>query len=244
MKTFLKTLLALALATTFLLTGCDTNDWQTVSCEVSLLSAVFIHEDGYTRLETSDTSEYQAISFKLPKEYYFTENRGEYNNENQKTWTDGESYFVIYGITLVNSDDFFMHKTELGLDKMMLKRTVLDNGIIDSLTYPRMHYENDERENFTDDEPTSHGHFVDVAIGDYVISFTVYEYCPLGSPVISDETIEFIQTIADSFRYEQNLVITGSVIKTVPCFAMTTGYAGIKRFVVVGYKDSLSKSTI
>ena len=82
MKTFLKTLLAFILATTFLLTGCEKDEWQTVSCDIPVYEGnVFRDGEKLTYGESRNIDGTQSISFKLPTGYYQTENTGDYEND-------------------------------------------------------------------------------------------------------------------------------------------------------------------
>ena len=200
MKNFLKTLLALTLITAFLLAGCEKLDWQTITCDIQTYEGnVFRDGDTLSYGESRDIDGYQEIRFKLPKEYYQTNDSGDY--ENEKTWTDGSTIIAIFGIKLVDAKEYFEYEEyAYNTNESNAKqrtRTKLTNGIVKSTIYPRVDVEGNP---LTDDKPSVHGHLVDTTLGSSVVRFTVYEYCTLGSPVISDETIEFIQTIANSFE--------------------------------------------
>ncbi len=201
MKTFLKTFICLTLITAFLFTGCEKNDWQTISCDILVYEGnVFRDGDTLGYGESRDIDGYQNISFKLPKEYYQTENTGDY--ETEKTWTDGNTTIAIFGVKLVESGEYFeyeefAHKTGASTTSGWEKeRTVLSNGVINS------HYPTTETE-----ESITYTHLVDTTLGEYVIRFRVYEHCPKDSPAISEETKKFIQTIADSFECNAEIVL-------------------------------------
>ena len=202
MKTFLKTLIALTLVIAFLLTGCEKkkDEWQTVFCDVPVYEG-YVFRDGekLTYGESRDIDGTQSISFKLPNGYYQTENTGDY--ETEKTWTNGNTTVAVFGVKLVDAKEYFEYceyihpylRTTSGREIVI---TSLNNGVIES------YYPSDETE-----KSTTHIHFVDATLGEYVIRFTVYEHCPKDSPAISDETIKFIQTIADSFECTAEMVL-------------------------------------
>ncbi len=207
MKNFLKTLLALTLVTTLLLAGCEKkkDEWQTVFCDVPVYEGhVFRDGEKLTYGESRDIDGTQSISFKLPNGYYQTENTGDY--ETEKTWTNGNTTVAVFGVKLVDAKEYFEYceyihpylRTTSGREIVI---TSLNNGVIES------YYPSDETE-----KSTTHIHFVDATLGEYVIRFTVYEHCPKDSPAISDETIEFIQTIANSFECTAEMVMNEPAI--------------------------------
>ena len=163
MKTFLKTLLTLTLAASFLLTGCEKkkDEWQTVSCDIPVYEGhVFREGEKLIYGESRDIDGTQSISFKLPKGYYQTENTGDY--ETEKTWTDGNTTIAIFGVKLVDAKEYFEYceyshpylRTTSGRE---IAITSLNNGVIES------YYPSDETE-----KSTTHIHFVDATLGEYV----------------------------------------------------------------------------
>ena len=201
----MKKVIAILLALTFVLVGCEKDEWQTVFCDVPVYEGhVFRDGEKLTYGESRDIDGTQSISFKLPKGYYQTENTGDY--ETEKTWTDGNTTIAIFGVKLVDAKEYFEYceyihpylRTTSGRE---IAITSLNNGVIES------YYPSDETE-----KSTTHIHFVDATLGEYVIRFTVYEHCPKDSSAISDETIEFIQTIANSFECTAEMVMNESEI--------------------------------
>ena len=201
----MKKVVAILLALTFVLVGCEKDEWQTVSCDIPVYEGnVFRDGEKLTYGESRNIDGTQSISFKLPTGYYQTENTGDY--ETEKTWTDGETTVAIYGVKLVDAKEYFEYceyshpylRTTSGRE---IAITSLNNGVIES------YYPSDETE-----KSTTHIHFVDATLGEYVIRFTVYEHCPKDSSAISDETIEFIQTIANSFECTAEMVMNESEI--------------------------------
>lgn len=179
MKNFIVILLTLA----FVLVGCEKNEWQTISCDVPVYEGnVFRDGEKLAYGESRDIDGTQSISFKLPKGYYPTENTGDY--ETEKTWTDGETTIAIFGVKYVDAKEYFEYEEyAYNTDEKQRTRVELTGGVVKS---------------------SEHQHLVDTTLGDYVIRFTVYADDILA---ISDDTIKFIQTVADSFECTAEMVI-------------------------------------
>lgn len=185
----MKKVVAILLTLTFILVGCEKDEWQTISCDIPVYEGnVFRDGEKLTYGESRNIDGTQSISFKLPKGYYQTENTGDY--ETEKTWTDGETTVAIYGVKLVDAKEYFEYEeyayntNEYGAKQST--RTELTSGVVKSSEFQ---------------------HLVDTTLGDYVIRFTVYAD---ELPAISDETIKFIQTVADSFE------CTAEIVKNEP----------------------------
>ena len=202
MKSLFKSFVLIALAV--VLTGCENNNWQTITCDIQTYAGN-VFRDGNTLSygESRDINGYLNISFKLPKEYYQADDSGDYHIE--KTWSNGSTTIAIYGIKIVEAEKYFEYEKSAyktgQSNTSEQERITLTNGVVKSTVYPRV---DSEGTPLADNEPSIHGHLVDTTLGSHVIRFTVYEYCSKDSPVISEKTIEFIQAIADSFRYEKN----------------------------------------
>ena len=182
----MKKLLAILLTALIIFTGCVNNDWQTITCEIPVYEGnVFRDGEKITYGESRKIDGYQSISFKLPKGYYQTENTGDY--ETEKTWTNGETTIAIFGVKLVDAKEYFEYEEyAYNTNESNAKqktRTALTCGVVKSSEYQ---------------------HLVDTTLGEYVIRFTVYSN---DDPEILNETIKFIQTVADSFECTEEMVL-------------------------------------
>ncbi len=201
MKNLFKTLLALTLATTFVLTGCEKDDWQTVSCDVSVYEGSIYEKDGemiYSHLLQIYGP--QTISFKLPKEFYQVE-----DEISDVYWTDGnedaKKSVKVTQRRIVDTDNYRTYQEQLKEPEY----TALENCTIYS-SKPVRAFDADGKEI----DLTKQGiriHNITAITQDGTIHFQVDEQCPPDAPLLSEETKELIQSIADSFEYTPDIVI-------------------------------------
>ena len=168
-------------------------EWQSITLEVPKSPARFVTEDGYKKVEVSSSDGNQSLTFKLPKSFYPNEENGE------KVWTDGRvkirNVHVLYK---VSPTEYLEYEKSIWPDPYARRRTFFDNGIVDTILYPRIRYEEDPK-NYADDEPSARSHFVEIIYGDKVISFEVSEPWYINTPTMTTETLSMIKAIADSF---------------------------------------------
>ena len=169
-------------------------EWQNVSCEVPTFPVKLETADGYKKVEVSSSDGNQSLTFKLPKSFYPNEENGE------KVWTDGRvkirNVHVLYK---VSPTEYLEYEKSIWPDPYARRRTFFDNGIVDTILYPRIRYEEDPK-NYADDEPSARSHFVEIIYGDKVISFEVSEPWYIDTPTMTTETLSMIKAIADSFE--------------------------------------------
>ena len=203
MKNFLKALLALTLVAAFLLTGCEKkkDDWQTVSCDISVYEGNVYERDG--EMHYSHFLQIygpQTISFKLPKEFYQAEDEisGVY-------WTDGnedaKKSVKVTQRRIVDTDNYRAYQKQLKEPEY----TVLENCTVYS-SKPSRAFDADGKEI----DLTKQGiriHNITAITQDGTIHFQVDEQCSPDAPLLSEETKEFIQSIAASFEYTSDIVI-------------------------------------
>ena len=171
-------------------------EWQNVSCEVPTFPVKFVTEDGYKRLEIPKSDGNRAATFKLPKGFYPTENS---EGNTGKTWTDGKIKINISSVYKVDPTEYLDYEKSIWPDPYVRTRTFLDNGIVDTILYPRIKYE-EVNKNYADDEPSGRSHFADIACGDFIVRFKVSEPWYINTPAMTKETLSMIKTIADSFE--------------------------------------------
>lgn len=235
MKNLLKALIALTLATAFLLTGCEKKKdyWQTISCDVPVYEGSVYERDG--EMHYSHFLQIygpQTVSFKLPEEFYQTEDKisGVYWTDNNN---DGKKLVKIVDRRIVDADDYRAYQEQLKGPEY----TVLENCIIYS-TKPTRAFDADGKEV----DLTKQGirmHDVNAITKDGTIYFRVDEYCSPDAPLLSEETKKFIQTIADSFEYTPDIVIGESGFVTYEDIEFASGVAsGFGILHNVGFWDN------
>ncbi len=171
-------------------------EWQSITCEIPTIPARFVTEDGYKRLEIPKTDGNKAVTFKLPKGFYPTENS---EGNVGKTWTDGKIKINISCVYKVDPTEYLDYEKSIWPDPYVRRRTFLDDGIVDTILYPRIKYEDDNK-NYADDEPSARSHFACIDCGDVIVSFEVSEPWYIDTPTMTKETLSMIKTIADSFE--------------------------------------------
>ena len=99
----------------------------------------------------------------------------------------------------VYEEEYLQERMSLWPDAYARRRTFFDNGIIDTILYPRIRYEEDPK-NYADDEPSPRNHYAYISCGDKVVSFSVSEPWYINTPTMTTETLSMIKAIADSFE--------------------------------------------
>ena len=168
-------------------------EWQSVTCEVPAIPAKFVTEDGYKKVEVSSSDENQSLTFKLPKNFNPTENT---EGNVGKSWTDGNFKVNVSG---VYEKEYLQERMSVWPDPYARRRTFFDNGIVDTILYPRIRYEEDNK-NYAADEPSARSHFAYINCGDIIVRFEVSEPWYTDTPTMSKETLSMIKTISDSFE--------------------------------------------
>ena len=70
--------------------------------------------------------------------------------------------------------------------------------MIDSIIYPRMDY-NDDNKNFSDLESNTHLHMGNIFYNNGIIKFSLTEERPLNSDYLCKETLQLIDDMSKSF---------------------------------------------
>ena len=140
-------------------------EWQSITCEVV---------------------EGQSLTFELPKNFYPTENT---EGDVGKSWTDGNFKVNVSG---VYENEYLQERMSVWPDAFVRRRTFLENGIADTILYPRKDY--------AADEPSARNHYAYIHCGNKVVCFAVREPWYINTPTMTKETLSMIKAIADSFE--------------------------------------------
>ncbi len=196
MKKFLSLLLLLV----FILSACSKqleqkskntavipDGWRQIVLDVDIVKCTIVKdEDCCFYFDESSTGETSLVSFALPNDFQITGTGNE--------WSNGEKTFFISCVLDMDSEEYFNYADEMGKAPMAYKRISLSSGFDECSITPGFDFEGDKSRFETDE----HTHFVYIPYKGKVLCFILREDLP-NNMEPSEETIELVQTIANSF---------------------------------------------
>ena len=170
--------------------------YQHITCEIPMIKYFLSEENILNKIDSSDISEQKIISFSLPEDFYKVDNSPE--SDPGITYYNGDCYIHIICFQIITNGNLIDYAKETEPEKIVSKRTFLDNCMIDSIIYPRMDY-NDDNKNFSDLESNTHLHMGNIFYNNGIIKFSLTEERPLNSDYLCKETLQLIDDMSKSF---------------------------------------------